>query len=187
MFYFSNFPKTEYQVTSTGQTVTATDITKRFKMIDDFLKNKYVFYSYTIKDGETASIIAHKYYGDATYDWLIFMINAIYDPFIDWPLSSSEIENYIITKYGSLVEAKQTTHEYYQIIQPREMIYDGTIVQEQRVIIDHSTYLTIPDESRYLITKYDYEKQVNETKRIIKIVDKIYLTTLVEEFKNIFG
>ena len=184
-FYFSQFPKVNYTISS-GKTVIATDITKRFKMIDSFMKNKYVFYTYSVKEGERADVIAYKYYNDASLDWLIFMINSIYDPLLQWPMTYSEMEQYITNKYGSLESAKQTVYEYYQILQPREILYDGTIVEEQSLVIDQTAYALLDDPDRSFISQYDYEKQENENRRIIKLVDKSFIPSILREFKGIF-
>ncbi len=187
MFYFKNFPKVNYSVSGNSTTVVATDITKRFRFIDAFVKNKYIFYSYSVKEGERADIIADKYYGDSSYDWLIFMLNQIFDPFFDWPMTSDELENYIIDKYGSLETAKQTVYEYYQVLQDHEILYDGTNLQLMQVVIDQAAYNLLDDPSRSLITQYDWEKQQNEVRRIIKLVDKAYLSFIVQEINTIFG
>lgn len=187
MFYFSQFPKVEYVIDSSGKTVTATDISKRFRIIQDVFKSKYVFYSYSVKEYETASQIAHKYYGNATLDWFIYLVNGVHDTYFDWPLSYNEFEQYMTEKYGSLQIAKQTVHEYYQIIQPREILFDGTVIQEYHITVDYSAYLLLADEDRSLISKYDWEKQVNEEKRTIKLVDKSFVPVLLQEMSNIFG
>lgn len=184
-FFFQKFPRVKYQL-SNGNEITAVDITKRFRLIKDSFKSKLILYSYTLKSSDTPISVAHKYYGDATLDWFIFMINQMYDPYFDWPLNDYEFKQFIRDKYGSIQSAKQTTHEYYQILSEREVLIDGTVIEQQKVIIDETAYLLLADFERSSISQYDWEKEVNEKKRIIKLVDKSYLPVLLKEFGKVF-
>jgi hypothetical protein len=73
------------------------------------LTKKYttVFYPYVIKEGERPDIIAADYYGDARYDWLVYLCNNITDPYYQWPLSTNEFNSFINKKYGSFENANR--------------------------------------------------------------------------------
>ena len=185
MFYFENFPRVDY-ATLGSSIVNATDITKRFKFIDKVLTNKYIMYSYIVKEHERPDMIAHKYYGDSTLDWMIFLINKLLDPYFEWPLTNYEFNQYIKKKYGSLETPQQTIKAYYQIIQAKSVTYDGYVVPEYSVQIDLDTFNNTPVSNRRSISVYDFEQQLNENRKTIKLIDKAFLPKILDETKKIF-
>ena len=70
-------------------------------------KTKAIYYPYTIVEGERPDIIAANYYDDPRYSWVIYMANDIIDPLYDWPLTSEELDKFIVQKYQSLTQAKE--------------------------------------------------------------------------------
>jgi len=70
-------------------------------------KTKAIYYPYTITEGERPDLIAANYYDDSRYSWLIYMANDMIDPLYDWPLTSEELDKFIIKKYQSLEKAKE--------------------------------------------------------------------------------
>lgn len=97
--YFSKFPVTLYKGTP------SIDILKRTGFNESIREFINVFYTYTIPEGDRIDSIAHDYYDDVNYDWLIYQSNDIVDPYYQAPLKSSEFESYIQKKYGSVREA----------------------------------------------------------------------------------
>lgn len=97
--YFSKFPVTSYKGNP------SIDILKRTGFNESIREFINVFYTYTIPEGSRIDTIAHDYYDDVNYDWLIYQTNDIVDPYYQAPLKSSEFEFYIQKKYGSVREA----------------------------------------------------------------------------------
>ena len=186
MFYFDVFPQVEYEYDDYGNTVAATDITKRFKFIENVLKKTYIFYDYSIKDEERPDIIAHKYYKDAKVDWVILLINKIIDPLFEWPMSNVEFEQFLIKKYGSIATSKNTVHSYEQIVSVESVDNDGNIIPEYRLLIDQTVYNTLSASERKTITKYDYENELNESHRDIKLVDRSFLPQILAEVEKLY-
>jgi hypothetical protein len=100
-FYFANLPTFIYN----GKP--CVDLMTRVKIRDNLRINISEFFKYQIKDGERADGISNDYYNDSSYDWLIYLINDIIDPYYDWPLSQSEFVKFIINKYGSIQVASE--------------------------------------------------------------------------------
>jgi len=94
MRYFDIFPIVEY---SDNQ---ATNIMVRGKIRDFIEKSSYVFYDYTVSDGERPDIISEELYGSADYTWTIFYINNIFDPIHEWVLFTDQFNSYLEEKYG---------------------------------------------------------------------------------------
>ena len=180
MKYFSNFPIITYDKNL------SIDITSRYKALDSVLQKVQVFYDYIVKDGETPHTISHKFYDKYDHHDLIMLFNKLHDPYFEWPLTYDQFGKYIEKKYGSEQYAKQTVKHYYHIIS------DGRIVDNQRTpiiknIISYETYITLDDFERDLIYIYDYENDLNEKRRQIKIIDSIYIPQILREKDKIFS
>ena len=106
--YFSFFPSLMYANTS------AVNVIAKVQFDASVLKRTAGFYPYTITDGERADQIAESYYGDASYDWVIYLGNNIIDPHNEWPKTENQMNDFLTTKYGSIANTQQQIL-YYQI------------------------------------------------------------------------
>jgi hypothetical protein len=183
--YFSYFPTTEHDLTNIGQTVTLTNIMRRFIVRNQLQNRSDIFYEYDVQMGDRPDIIAEKYYGDADLAWLVLHFNNIKDPVFEFPLFGRDFENYIKGKYGSIPAARSEIHEYRQILQDSEVKYDGTKIPERYVVVDETTYNGLSATDRRTIYKYDWEEELNEEKRKIKILDKRFLDKVRDEVETI--
>lgn len=186
MFYFEPFPTIKYDIKKNGKLNEVTNIFSRYKVLNVF-KNQYaIYYDYTIKDGERPDVIAAKYYDDPSLDWIILLINNIIDPQLDWPLDRRSFRNSIVKKYGSISAANEQVHHYEQITRQQEVLFDGTIVPEQSFEIDLTTYNTLADSEKRIVTSYEYEEKLNESKRNIKLLSEDYVFELVNQVRDVF-
>ncbi|MGA1048480.1 MAG: baseplate wedge protein 53 [Minisyncoccia bacterium] len=94
MKYFEKFPIITYQ----GRKVR--DITRRAAFKRAIATNPYLYYSYTVKEGERAEDVARFYYGSVDYIWLVYMANNIIDPYDEWPMDPSTFNAYLVEKYS---------------------------------------------------------------------------------------
>lgn len=101
MKYFKNFPIIEYQ----GRRVK--DITRRTQFVKDISTNPYLHLPYTVKEGERPEDIAQYYYGSVDYIWLVYLANAITDPYHDWPKSQDQLHEYLIEKYADIADRRR--------------------------------------------------------------------------------
>lgn len=93
MKYFENFPLIEYE----GRKVR--DISRRASFIKALSNNPYVYYPYTVSEGERAEAVAQFYYGSVDYVWLVYMANNIIDPYHEWPMDPQTFNEYLVEKY----------------------------------------------------------------------------------------
>lgn len=184
--YFSNFPKINYSLDKNEVYIETTDILKRFKPLDVVIRNKFIYYDYTVKDGETPPIVADKIYKKMDYDWIILMFNQRLDPYFQWPLFYNQFNDYLEEKYGSIEASTQQIHHYEWIIQPQSILYDGTQIGERIMVVDQATYLTLAEEERRTVYSYDWEFDRNEARRNIKIIDGEYIKQILKEKETIF-
>jgi hypothetical protein len=104
--YFSRMEIINYNGTLTRNVMT------RVQLLNSVRNITNAFYPYTIKDGERPDTIAYDYYGDSYYDWLVYIVNNIMDPYYQWPLVQLEFDEYIAKKYGSVEGAMETVLFY---------------------------------------------------------------------------
>lgn len=105
--YFQKFPKFIYNDT------VATNIIARVRLKDELKKFLSTYYSYTIKSGERPDNIAETYYKRANLSWLIFIANDIVDPLIQWHKDIQALQDFLISKYGSIENASKIA--YYRV------------------------------------------------------------------------
>ena len=212
MPFFNAFPQVAYDIARDrfSQYQAITNITFRVGIIKSVISNIGSYFVHTISDTETPDILAEQAYGNAEAYWIVLYANDIYDPHYDWPLTSREFRKFIINKYGSTNVAKTTNHHYEKIISRRESL--SGIITSSRITIDHTklTNLTVPYESydsmpQYaeetinmgngqsvleviessVTSNYDYEYQLNESKREIKMIKAEYYKQIMAEFDDL--
>lgn len=167
--YFSNFPVIYYGDKIVKNIVLKTTILK------DLLLDNSQFYKYQIKDGEKPTTVAYNYYGSVDLVWLVLLSNQITDPYFEWCLSNEELDAYVIKKYGSIESAQDLIVEY------------ADIVSDARYSVDTFTYVFNNDDiNGWLVPVYAYEKEkeLNEQKRNIQLIDSVYASQIALELEK---
>lgn len=180
--FFGQFPFVNYN------DYVIRDFTKRVVVDEKSIRDYFVFDEYYIKDHERADTIANNLYGHPKFAWLIFVINNI-SP-VDWPLTSSEFETYMDTMYGN---AKFQAHHYLddngnviQKIMTKEFTGDG---EDVKFYSDGSGYGVLEGDilngvSQTKVTNYEYEQEINENKRKIKVLQKQFVSEFVSDYRE---
>lgn len=160
--YFREFPNIYYLYNINGEEVlrVVRDITVNVRLRKEILENITLYDEYDIKDGETPEIIADRVYGSPFYHWVIMIANQKYNYAEDWPKNYHQLDEYIITKYGSIEEANEIHH----------WEKDGFVVNSD--VMDAVG-----------VTNYQYENNLNENKRRIKLIAPEVLVKVLDEFK----
>lgn len=199
--YFSYFPQITYSLDSSyvGTSDIVTNIFRRSAFIEALKTDVKIFYPYTIGDGDTPEIIAHKLYKNVHLYWIVTLFNDIIDPVMDWPKPYRQFESYIASKYGSTNIAKNTTELYIKTI---KKVNSFGIETEQDFQIDLTTYNSLSSvvpqtyqftngstvtitTTRATVSAYDYESQVNEAKRLINLLKIEYVPTVIRELETL--
>ena len=206
--YFNYFPKTLYTADSKNVDV-VNNITSRFNFEESFKINQKVSYEYEIKDSDTPEIIASKFYGDSERHWIVLLFNNIIDPQFDWPMDYRTLISFIDEKYSANANVNQSgsswaqshTKAYYKI-ETRTTISTNTITVKE-IEVDANTYANVAVSSSnvtladgYIITiavskdtqsYYDYEMELNETKRKIKLLKPEFVGNIESEFRRVIA
>lgn len=193
-----------------------TDIFFRLQVVQESLNNITSYYYHSISDSETPEIVAEAVYGDPEAHWMILLANNIVDAQYDWPLDSVSFGAYLTDKYGSIANAHLQIHHYEKVIRRefgdtvsetrfrinKEKLTDnaltvpydyyegdGSLPETQLVeTIDLGNGQTVIQVTyRDAITYYDYENQVNEDKRQIKVIKPEFYPLIIQEFNELTG
>jgi hypothetical protein len=200
--YFDNFPYIGYSlnlVPQPGEFEWVTDIFRRTAPIANLLKNKQLFYTYQITDGDTPEMIADKYYGSVKYHWVISILNGITDPILDWPKKYANLVTFINEKYGSMAAAMSLVHHYTMTLAKVDTL--GNISSETFIIdkVKYDTLTGLTPEvytfasgvtvtvttTRGSVDSYTYEINLNESKRTIVLLKTDYLPQIVSELETL--
>lgn len=175
--YFSNFPFALFDVTGTNEWIAVPNIVERTRIIQTLFNDIMIFYSYPVKDGETPSIVAHRYYGSTQYEWLVLLANNILDPVNDWVKSYNDFQATLLKKYSTPkrdgVEYVETTIHHYE--------------DSLGNVIDYHSWLHLVANERKAVTIYDWEWQQNEAKRNIRLVDVQYKEQITQQLEDILN
>jgi len=189
--YFSNFPNIEYAV-SVNKAGHTNDITIKdyFRLLlprDDIYKEDTLYNTYYVMDGERPDQISYKEYDDEQFYWVILQINGIIDYYNEWPLSSVELEKFMLTKYGSWEETKEVHH--WETVETKNS--EGNIVLPKGMYVDETFVYYYTDQNETIlsslpsaVTNYEYEERVNERKSHIQILNARYIDDYMRDIRN---
>lgn len=160
--YFKKAPLLYYtfDVGNKVETKIVRDITHNVRFRKAILENITLFDEYDMQEGDTPEIVAYKVYGSAEYHWVVMLCNQRYDYLNDFPKSQRDLEAYIFDKY----DEPYGVHHY---------------VNEQGFIVSADDVNALP------VSNYQYEQDVNESKRRIKLISPQLLSTILTEYRVI--
>jgi hypothetical protein len=164
--YFNNFPSINYKNKQLK------NILLRAAIRPSTIQNEFVYMPLTLQEGERPDVVANDLYNNSFYDWVIRLTNDQIDPYYDWYLTQEQFERYLISKYGSLAGAIGTIVHYKNKTYPT-------------VIINPYTYNNIEDSANYEpVYAYDYEEQLNESKKNINVIQPITVQKFDKELEK---
>ena len=162
------FPDMLYDAKGNGKDTFMKDIFRRVKVKSNAKGNIVEFDYYDVQDGETPEMIAFKYYGDAELHWTFLVINDIIDYYTDWPMSVQRFEQYMNDKY----ENPAAIH-HYEISQT-----SGDTTEKIDVGLNVTDY-----PSADVISNYQYEQNLQDEKRKIRLIQPRFISDFVDEFE----
>jgi hypothetical protein len=205
MYYFDTLPKI-ITPDQNGYPILMTNIISRASLVQELINNPMQFYQYAIQEGDTPEIVADKYYGDPFKYWIVLFSNQILDPIWEWPMPYATFLKYIDTKYATEAEVEnKTPFEYVNTtIYQYEKVFTTTdkttdIPTIKKVSITQSEYNSLSETSttydipggtictvaitKNIVTLYDYEEDLNESRRQIKLLNEFYVSEMEEQLK----
>ena len=205
MQYFDTLPKIIH-TNNNGVSTIMTNLMARVSILPEVLKNPMVYYKYDVQDGDTPEIVAYKYYDDPYRYWIVLFANKMLDPQWDWPLNSLQFNEYVNDKYGNTLS---NLHHYEKVITKTTRGTDEDQTVTEKFTISDEEFLgllyshpfgidpvrTFPLSTGVVditiqptpITNYEYEMNLNESKRNINILNSKYVDQLEKEFQDLMS
>ena len=190
MGYFRELPNLQYQSPysnriSSESYITAKNIFRRMKIRDD-LKNVFsVFNKYEINDGDRPDNVAKELYGKSNFDWVVLLTANIVNVRDEWPLSSKELYDFTISKYG-LTKINEVRH--YETTEVKNN--RGIVILPKGKVVDDNFKIPNPENINAElnpvrgVTHYEYESILNEEKRNIDVLRSEYLQQFLNDIRN---
>ena len=174
MSYFTQFPLMAYDVAGNKNYKLLPDILRRVKLRSGLRSGSFLFDNYDVQDGEKPEDVAFKWFGDAEYHWVILMTNNITDRYYQWPLTQPQFQEHLKDKYGA---GSEDAVHHYEITQT-----SGPTSSRD---YSHMVECNSDEDNPSIISNRDYEQRKQDEYRQIRILDKRFLDTFVEEFDNL--
>ncbi len=181
MSFFEKYP------TITYNKLQMKNLMLKANLISDVFSKFEVFYPYIVEDNERADTISYDYYGSSDYWWVVLMSNGIVDPYHDWPLTYNDFRSHIIKKYGSIATAMSTIKHYTYTGIGGESEEDINRKNWVMPIETHANLSPIETSGWTPVYAYDYEEELNDSKRSIQLLDRSYIPQINKELKIIFN
>lgn len=193
--YFKKFPTTSWNNRK------VVDITRRAAILEQFEDSPYAFLPYTMKEEDTIESVALHYYGDPKLSWLIVMANDVIDPYTDFWKNQSTFEKYVAEKYRGQAEESTGRNDTEPFIPmtDREVIEwtQNTTINDnvshyysifnKDIHISPLTFTEAPNGEFIPMRFYDYENDINEYKRNIRLISKQFVKQVTQELENILN
>lgn len=180
MSYFSYFPRIRYNDRI------SLNLLVRAKVLDEVLNKRDIYYQYVIRENEFPDTLADRFYGDPERDWIIYFTNSITDPYSQWPLGYRDFNRYLEKKYNKpAFETKSDIAFYRYTGLPSD---DPEDIARKSWTLSPFTYnnLSPQEQSGWTpVTVYDHEDELNEQKRVIRVIQNNYVGQILREIESI--
>ena len=164
---------------------------RRVKLSDEVFQTATLFEKYQIQGDDRPDNVAHAYYNNAELDWLVLISNNIVNVQTEWPMPQLVFDSFLINKYGTYDELNSVHH--YETIEVKNS--KGMTIVEQGLQVkqgmtytyyeeDQDTFVTTGDAT-LPVTNYQYETELEESKRNISLIRAKYLPVILDEIEKL--
>ena len=168
MYFNKIFPKIKYDPTGNGTPIEIQDILTRIVTRKNVTTRNVLFAKHAVTDAETPESLSLAYYGTIKHYWVNLMINKYYNRYYDWPLTERNLQKYVSTKY-----AVPSSIHHYEISQES----GNTEIKIKVEVADYP--------SATPITNMEHERYLNDERKNIKVLKKVYIEPFISEFNSL--
>ena len=196
MGYFRELPNMRYpsflpDKNSSLEFVETKNLFRRIKLRDDFKNIITLFDKFEVPEGLRPDTVAEGLYGSDELDWVVLITAGITNVRNQWPLSSKEIYDYSLEKYGTDLNNPR----YWVTKEIRDS--NGKLIMSKDNVVDpdfsisyYDTGLSINvtksgSEVRTAVSNYEYETLLNDKKRNIFILKPEFLQQFLNDFRDL--
>ena len=156
--------------------------------IRDDLQNVFtLFNKYEIREGARPDTIAEDLYGKSDLDWVVLLSANITNVRDQWPLSSKDLYEYTVSKYG--LENINKVH-HYETKEIKDS--DGNLILSKGLVVDEDFSIRFKNGGTYIersnitnrISNYEYEIKENEKKETIFLLKPSYLQQFLNDMRS---
>ena len=121
---------------------------------------------YFVQDSDRPDTLAYQFYGDSELHWLILYVNGgtMVNPYYDWPLTYFDLMKFVDKKYGA---ANRNAVHHYEDANNYQVDSDAPIADA--------------------VTNVKHEEILNDSKRLIRILQQRHVGEVVDEFKKLLS
>ena len=194
--YFSQLPDFEYvNRTEDGKRISdytqVKNLFKRGKLREDIFQETTFFEQYQIQGDDRPDNVAEKVYGDATLDWVVLLSNNIINLYEEWPLPQESFDAYLLEKYNMdydklyngihHYESNEVTNSQGVVIFPKGVRVGAAQSVSYFDEVDNQQVTVNPVSKG--IYNYDYERDLNDSKRNIFLLKGMYLNIVYDDIE----
>ena len=196
MGYFRELPNMRYpsflpDKNSSLEFVETKNLFRRIKLRDDFKNIITLFDKFEVPEGLRPDTVAEGLYGSDELDWVVLITAGITNVRNQWPLSSKEIYDYSLEKYGTDLNNPR----YWVTKEIRDS--NGKLIMSKDNVVDpdfsisyYDTGLSINvtksgSEARTAVSYYEYETLLNDNKRNIFVLKPEFLQQFLNDFRDL--
>jgi len=196
MGYFRELPNMRYpsflpDKNSSLEFVETKNLFRRIKLRDDFKNIITLFDKFEVPEGLRPDTVAEGLYGSDELDWVVLITAGITNVRNQWPLSSNDIYDYSLEKYGTDLNNPR----YWVTKEIRDS--NGKLIMSKDNVVDpdfsisyYDTGLSINvtksgSEVRTAVSNYEYETLMNDKKRNIFVLKPEFLQQFLNDFRDL--
>lgn len=190
--YFSVVPDFEYVSrlpdANISDYINVKNFFKRITLKQDVYQDLSFFTKYKIRGDDRPDNVAFKEYGRSDLDWIVLTSNNILNIQSEWPMPQFEFDKYLIEKYGTYDNLNNTHHHETTELKNN----DNVIIVQKGLRVDSNYSITYFEDSGMVtqnpvveVTNYQYEEQLNDSKRNIFLLKDIYLNVIIDDFQDL--
>jgi len=194
--YFEQLPDFEY-VNRTEDGKLISDYTRvknlfmRGKLREDIFQSTTTFEKYSIQGDDRPDNVAEKFYGSASYDWIVLLSNNIINVYEEWPLPQAGWDRYLLEKYDNDYDTLYNGVHHYEsnevVNSKGVVIFPGGVrvgaAQSVSYFDQAANQQTTVNPVSKAITNYEHESKVNDDKRNIFLLKGIYLPIIRDDIE----
>ena len=196
--YFRRLPNLDYPSLlndreSNIDFVQTKNLFRREKVREDLFANFMQFDKYQIIGDERPDNVAEKVYDRDDYDWIVLMSNNIIDINNEWPLTQSQLNEFLNEKY---TPQELVSIHHYETLEFRDnknqLILPAGLVVDEDYNLEYlsggqvkSTNSLVDGRPVKAVTFYDYENDLNDKKRNINVLKSEFVGIFIRDFERI--
>ena len=158
---------------------------------NDIFQEKTFFTKYQVKGDDRPDNVAYSVYNDASLDWVILLSNNIINIQTEWPMQQSELDRYLLEKYGSYEKLNEVHH--YETIKIKDssgvtIVEEGLTVESDFSVIFYDWMIDSLETKQGIttpVTNYEYEMKIEDEKRNIFALKPRYLNVIKDDIEEL--